>query len=127
MIRMFSVLAAVLLLTGVAYASHFITVKETVDLKVKATIDSDPLKVGTNNITVELFDAKGNPVIDADVTIYYFMPSMPAMNYEIAAVAEGGKYRGLIKPTMPGEWEAYIRAKRGAGDLDSVTISFSAK
>lgn len=122
-----SVVVVMLLMTGVAYTSQFNVVKQAGDMKVTVVVESDPLKVGDNNLRIELLDSKGNAVTDADVSVYYFMPSMPAMNYEVQASPDGTNYAAVIKPLMPGAWDADIKIKRNGGDVQKATISFNAK
>ena len=122
-----SVVVVMLLMTGVAYTSQFNVVKQAGDVKVTVVVESDPLKVGDNNLRIELLDSKGNAVTDADVSVYYFMPSMPAMNYEVQASPDGTNYAAVIKPLMPGAWDADIKIKRNGGDVQKTTINFNAK
>jgi len=116
-----------LLVAGVAYANHFNVVKKAGDVTVKVVIDGDPIKVGDNKLAIELLDSNGKSITDADVTVYYFMPSMPAMNYETQATSDGVKYAAVINPVMPGEWDADIKVKRNGGDVQKATISFGVK
>ena len=125
--RIVIVLSAVLIMAGAAYANHFNEVSKAGDITVKTMIDSDPLKVGDNNITITLLDKNGESITDAEVAIYYFMPAMPAMNYEVKTSLEGEEYAAVIKPTMPGAWNADIRFNVTGGDMQKVTISFEAK
>ena len=121
------VLSAVLMMSGSVYATEFSSVNETEDVTVLATADSDPLKVGDNTVTLEISGKNGEQVTDAEVDIYYFMPSMPAMNYVSRAELKGTKYAAVIKPTMPGAWKADIKVINGAGEAQKITISFDAK
>ena len=125
--RVFVAVIALLLVAGVAYANHFNVVKKAGDVTVKVVIDGDPIKVGDNKLAIELLDSNGKSITDADVTVYYFMPSMPAMNYETQATSDGVKYAAVINPVMPGEWDADIKVKRNGGDVQKATISFGVK
>ena len=121
------VLSAVLMMAGSVYANEFSSVNETGDVTVMATAESDPFKVGDNTVTLEISGKNGEQVTDAEVGIYYFMPSMPAMNYVSRAELKGTKYAAVIKPTMPGAWKADINVINRAGEAQKVTISFDAK
>jgi len=125
--RVLIVVIALLLVAGVAYAHHFNVVKKAGDVTVKVVIANDPVKVGNNNVVIELLDGKGKSISNADVSVYYFMPSMPAMNYEVQASPEGTRYAAVIKPVMPGPWDADITVKRQGEDVQKATISFDAK
>jgi nitrogen fixation protein FixH len=116
-----------LLVIGVAYAHNFNAVTKAGEVTVNVLVDNEFLKVGNNNVTIELADVKGKAIIDADVALYYFMPSMPAMNYEVQASSDGTKYVAVIKPVMPGAWDLDIKVKRSGGDVQKATISFDAK
>lgn len=120
-------LASFLLFIGAAYAGNFSAVKKAGDVMVKVSIDNNPLSVGTNNAFIELDDGTGQTITNAEVKVYYFMTSMPAMNYEIEATMKGNKYVAVIKPTMPGAWDADIKVKVAGGDQQKATISFEAK
>jgi hypothetical protein len=125
--RVFAAIVGLLLVSGVAYANHLNVVKKAGDVTVKVVIDSDPIKVGDNKLAIELLDSNGKSITDADVAVYYFMPSMPAMNYETQATSDGEKYAAVINPVMPGAWDADIKVKRNDGDVQKATISFDVK
>lgn len=122
-----TVVIALLLVAGVVYANQFNAVKKAGDVTVKVMMESEPVKVGDNNVIIELFDSKGRSISGADVSVYYFMPSMPAMNYEVQASPDGTKYTAVIKPLMPGTWDADIKVKRNGGEVQKATFSFDAK
>ena len=122
-----SVLVVMLLMTGVAYTSQFNVVKQAGDVKVTVVVENDPLKVGDNNLRIELLDSKENAVTDADVSVYYFMPSMPAMNYEAKSTLKGNTYATVIKPVMPGEWTADISVKKTGEVIKKVSVNFNVK
>ena len=125
--RVLVVLTGLLLLAGTAYADSCNFEKKAGDLTVTVEIDSKPLKVGDNNISIELLDPEGNAITNAEVTVYFFMPSMPAMNYEVKALPKEKRYTAVIKPTMPGEWTADINTRIGEKEAEKVSISFDAK
>ncbi|UCH80346.1 MAG: FixH family protein [Nitrospiraceae bacterium] len=115
------------LVCGAVYANQFSADEKAGDLKVKVEIQNNPLIVGDNIIEIQLVDSSGALITDADVTVYYFMPSMPAMNYEVKASTDGGRYAAVIKPVMPGTWDADIKVIRNGGTVQKATISFDAK
>ena len=116
-----------LLVAGAVYAQQYTAVKQAGDMTVKVVIENDPLKVADNNASIELLDEKGSAISDAEVSVYFFMPSMPAMNYEVKAGHNGSGYSAIIKPAMPGAWEADINVKLAGGEKHKTTISFDAK
>jgi nitrogen fixation protein FixH len=125
--RILSTLIALMLVAGAAYAEQFKAVKKAGDMTVKVVIENAPLKVGNNTAAIELLDEKGRAITDAEVAVYYFMPAMPAMNYEVKASLSGDRYSAVVKPTMPGTWDAEVRVKMTGGDTKKVTINFEAK
>ncbi len=53
--------------------------QQTPAVNVDFTTDPNPPHKGSNTFHVKLTGANGNPVSGADVTVTFFMPSMPAM------------------------------------------------
>ena len=74
--------------------------------KVRTTASQSTMVVGENDVAIELLNADGSAIKGAQVSVYFFMPSMPAMNYEVGATVKGDRYAAVIKPTMPGKWAA---------------------
>jgi nitrogen fixation protein FixH len=116
-----------MVLMGSTYAYSFNGVFNSKDIKVKTSADHSPLKVGENTVTVELIDANGANIKDAQVSVYFFMPSMPAMNYEVKTSLNGEKYAAVIKPTMPGQWAADIKVMKSGGEESKVQVDFEAR
>jgi nitrogen fixation protein FixH len=125
--RVIMILTGLMLLAGAAYASHPNVENKAGDVMAKVMTESHILKVSDNNISIELHDLEGYAITNAEVAVYYFMPSMPAMNYEVKALPEGKQYTAVIKPTMPGEWTADINAGIGEKEAHKVSFSFDAK
>jgi hypothetical protein len=125
--RVIMILTVLLLLAGVSYADNLIVEKKAGDVTVKVVMGGSPLKVSDNNLSIELIDLEGNAITSAEVAVYYFMPSMPAMNYEVKAVPKGKLYEAVVKPTMPGEWSADINVMVGEEEARKVSINFKAK
>ena len=125
--RIMSAVIALMLVAGAAYAEQFNAVKKAGDMTVKVVFENTPLKVGNNTGSIELLDEKGSAITNAEVSVYYFMPAMPAMNYEVKASHSGNRYSAVVKPTMPGTWDAEVRVKTTGGDTKKVIINFEAK
>jgi hypothetical protein len=64
---------------------------------------------------------------DVDPEVYYFMQSMPAMNYTVRATRQGDAYTAVIKPTMPGEWTMRVKIKGPDSKVHSGTFEFKAE
>jgi len=75
----------------------------------------------------------GQPVTDADVSVEFFMPAMPAMNMAemrntVALRHEGsGRYRGAGNVMMAGNWDATVSVRRGGEVIGSQKFPVTAK
>jgi nitrogen fixation protein FixH len=117
--------ATVLIMSGGVFADHFNAVKKAGDLTVRIQAEQGHFQVGENRVGIVILDQSGGPIGDADVAVYYFMPSMPAMNYKVQALYDGTKYAAVLKPVMPGAWDADITIIRNGEDAHEATISFN--
>lgn len=125
--RVIMILTGLMLLAGVAYADHYNVENKIGDMIAKVNIENHTMKVSDNKISIELLDLEGNAITNAEMAVYYFMPSMPAMNYEVKALLKGKQYEAVIKPTMPGEWTADIRVKIGEEKSHTTAFNFNAE
>jgi hypothetical protein len=88
--------------------------KNVEGLAFDIAINRNPPVLGDNEIRIEIRDAEGNAVIDAEVLVNYYMPPMPRMapmNYTIPAQLKGKEYRATMDLIMAGPWNIVIRAK----------------
>jgi len=115
-----------ILLAGVAYAKNYEVSKKAGQYHVTLKMESDPVPVAENNATIEVKDASG-PVAGADVELYYFMSSMPSMNYTAKAEPKGNAYEAVVKPTMPGEWKVDVKVKGSDHKVHKAVFEFNAK
>jgi nitrogen fixation protein FixH len=125
--RILSALIALMVVAGTVSAGQLNSVKKAGDTTVKVVIENSPLTVGDNAASIEILDEKGEAITDAHVTVYFFMPSMSAMNYEVPASRSGNGYAAVIKPTMPGVWDADINVTLPGGEKRTATVSFNAQ
>jgi YtkA-like len=122
-----TVVALVLLLVaGVACAERFASTKRAGIYQVTLKMADAPLAVGDNKATIAVRDAAG-PVAGAEVWLYYFMPSMPSMNYETMAAFRENAYEAAIKPTMRGDWTVEVRVHGADGTTYKALFDFKAK
>ena len=124
--RIFVFAVVMTLVAGVAFAKSYKSGKQAGIYHVMLKMESDPVPVAENKATIEIQDASG-PVAGADVELYYFMPSMPAMNYTAKAEPEDNAYGAVIKPTMPGEWKVDVKVKGSDGKVQKAVFEFNAK
>ena len=122
-----SVFVGVMVLIWSGYAYSFNSVYDVDPIRVSTSSESSMLAVGENEVTIELSDAAGKSITDAEVDIYYYMPSMPAMNYEARSTLASGKYDAVIKPVMPGKWRADINVKKAGNIIRKVSVDFDVK
>ncbi|MGH7814370.1 MAG: efflux RND transporter periplasmic adaptor subunit [Candidatus Binataceae bacterium] len=87
-----------------------------------ATQPSPPRK-GGNRVLVTVRDSAGQAVTDAQVSLVFFMPAMPAMGMSAMRVAatakpvENGKYAAEIDLPSGGTWSVTVIAKRGGKQI----------
>lgn len=77
------------------------------------SINRNPPIIGKNNMRIEIKDPSGKDVINAPVTVNYFMPPMPGMppmNYTVQAPSRGSGYEVSMDFIMTGPWNIVIRA-----------------
>jgi RND family efflux transporter MFP subunit len=93
----------------------------------------DPPRPGENGFEVDLKDATGHPITDAQVKVVLFMPAMPSMNMPAMSSeatlshAGGGTYRGQGMVTMSGRWDVTIAAMRNGTRLGTRQTTVVAK
>ena len=116
-----------LLAAGIAYAKGYELKKKTGGYNVVLNFQKNTVSVGDNPVSVEIMEPSGQQVSDANVELYYFMPSMKAMNYTAGARVEGGRYNATVSPTMPGDWTLDLKFTRPGEKVRKVTFSFKAK
>ncbi len=118
---------ALFLVAGAAYAKEEYK-KKAGDYNVTITLDKSP-SVGQNDVTVNIKDAQGKDVTDANVVVEYTMPPMPGMapmNYKTKAVQKGGSYQASLNLSMAGPWTINAKITRG-GKTQSAKINIDAR
>ena len=84
-----------------------------------------PLRTGENQFEVTVKDDSGQAIDDADVSLDFFIPAMPAMKMpemrSNAKLASAGKgvYRGKGSVGMAGQWDVTVVVMRGGQRLGS--------
>ena len=118
---------ALFLVAGAAQAKEEYK-KRAGDYNVTITLDKAP-SVGQNDVTVNIKDAQGKDVTDANVVVEYSMPPMPgmgAMNYKTKAEQKGGSYQARLNLSMAGPWTINAKITRGGKTL-SAKINIDAR
>lgn len=97
-----------------AEAGDYRVRKNTDGMVFDITINRNPPVLGDNEIRIEIKDPQGNPELDAEVLVNYYMPPMPRMapmNYTIPAELKGKEYRATMDLIMTGPWNIIVRAR----------------
>lgn len=88
----------------------------TADLELEASLEPAAGRIGANQLWIELSDADGKPVRDADLAVKVHMVAMGAMPPMGGAASvsetEAGRYRADFELEMGGTWIVEIEAKR---------------
>lgn len=115
------------LASGFAQAGDFLATRKAGDYEVSLALAGDSLVVGQNTATVAIKGPAGQHLSGLPVEIYYFMPSMPAMNTTVKAAPEGSSYTGSIEPSMGGAWEVEVRFQAPDGKKYHAAFTFEIK
>ena len=100
---------------------------------VQLTSMPNPPKMGRNTFTVTVKQPNGTPITDANVSVEFHMPAMPAMNMaEMRSTATlghqgDGQYRGEAELMSPGNWDTTVTVTRGAETLARNTLTLTAQ
>ncbi len=88
-------------------------------------------KVGQNAIRLNVKDASGNPVNDAEVEVTLFMPQMgsmvPMTSKSTLKPAGNGQYAGTIDIPMAWSWQTTVTVKKGGQTLGSAQTTITAR
>jgi Cu(I)/Ag(I) efflux system membrane fusion protein len=95
--------------------------------KIDFRAEPSPMKAGEDNtFHVNLTDAAGRPIADAQVTVTLIMPAMPSMGMpemksSIALPWDGGHkmYMAKGQPGMAGTWTIVVEARKNGGVIAS--------
>jgi RND family efflux transporter MFP subunit len=99
---------------------------------LELAIHPNPPRKGTNEVLVTVRDSAGRLVTDAQVTVVFFMPAMPAMGMSaMRAQAEAkpagqGTYSASIKLDSGGNWNVTVIAARAGRTIASLQRTVSA-
>lgn len=91
------------------------------DVTIAAAVEPADLRVGRNAIWLELRDAQGRPLDEAEVAVrvhMHAMGAMPAMGGPAAVSTLGdGRYRAAFELEMGSTWNVEIVARPAAGGI----------
>ncbi len=91
------------------------------NMTVTLASDTGKLKNGDQDITVTFTDAAGKAVDVGAASLSFMMPAMGSMSQMNAAAAlttsgTPGAYKGKVKISMAGDWQAQIAIEGSAGN-----------
>ena len=92
-----------------------------------------PLKTGDNRFEVAVESADGKPITDADVSVLFVMPAMPAMKMpemrnEVKLKSAGdGRYTGTGRLMMAGQWNVTVSVKQKGKEIGQKKINVRAQ
>jgi nitrogen fixation protein FixH len=103
--------------------------------KIDFHADADSMKAGEDNtFHVNLTDASGKPIRDAQVTVTLIMPAMPAMNmpemknsFSLPWMESQQMYMGKGQAPTPGNWSVFVEARRNGNVIASSHTHLSAR
>jgi hypothetical protein len=107
-------LAVFSMLADPCQAADFRVRKNAEGLAFDIAINRNPPVLGDNEIRIEIRNAEGHAVLDAEVLVNYYMPPMPKMapmNYTVPAPLKGKEYRAVMNLVMTGPWNIVTRAR----------------
>jgi RND family efflux transporter MFP subunit len=95
--------------------------------KIDFRSEPSPMKAGGDNtFHVNLTDAAGKPIADAQVTVTLIMPAMPSMgmpemrsSISLPWMAGHQMYMGKGQPGMAGTWTILVEARKNGGVIAS--------
>jgi RND family efflux transporter MFP subunit len=102
-------------------------------VNVDFTTDPNPARKGPNTFHVKLTSANGAPVAGADVTVTFFMPSMPAMGMAAMNVTtrltqkSDGQYEGQGNLGSGGTWQVTITVRQNGQTIASKQLRVNAE
>jgi RND family efflux transporter MFP subunit len=97
------------------------------------TTDPNPARKGPNTFHVKLTSANGAPVAGADVTVTFFMPSMPAMGMAAMNVTtrltqkSAGLYEGQGNLGSGGTWQVTITVRQNGQTIATKQLRVNAE
>jgi RND family efflux transporter MFP subunit len=98
---------------------------------VEITTNPNPPRKGSNEVLVTLRDSSGRQVIEAQVSVVFFMPAMPAMGMSAMRVEakatpkENGVYAATVNLESGGTWSVSVTADKNGKQIASRQLSMS--
>ncbi len=97
------------------------------DLKINLTTTPSPPKVGENRLRIEVKDAAGAPVSNANVEVNTGMAGMPGPKLTARAAKDPGIYEATANLGMAGAWTIEVAVAHPQGGTKSAKFNLDAK
>lgn len=100
--------------------------------QLQLTFTPNPPRKGSNKLLVKLIAPDRKPIEDAQVTVLFFMPSMPAMGMSAKSVSAKladsgrGSYKGAVGLPSGGTWQVTITAQKSGRTVATKALSVNA-
>ena len=120
-----------MLLTIIVLAAAVPTAAQS-GARLTLTTRPSPLGLGQNLFEVTVHDAKGQPVVNAEVSLLLVMPADPKTKHPEMRTsgqlnnAGGGKYKGIAMVTMAGAWDVTVIATQKGKEIGRRTSRMTA-
>lgn len=109
------------------------TTQQSSTINVDFTTDPNPVHKGSNTFRVKLTATNGSPVTGADVSVIFFMPSMPAMG--MAAIntttkllqKSAGLYEGQGSLDSGGTWQVTVTVQQNGQTIATKQLHVNAE
>jgi len=117
LIRYFSALASIVLLSLLLAAGCHRAVAPPADVVIVHEITPKPVRVGLMTVALGLTDHSSKPVTAAHITLEADMshPGMAPVFADTAEVAPG-RYQGSLNLNMPGDWAVLVHVRMPNGE-----------
>lgn len=103
---------SLILISIPAFAKELKLEKKAGDNSVTLILEKNPPVTGDNKALIEIKDASGKPIKDAQIEIDCTMPAMPGMpamkNTAKAQMAKDA-YEAMLNFSMPGSWNIEVK------------------
>ena len=112
-------------------ASSAVTSSSRVEITLKT--QPAPPKTGANQFEATVKGADGKPISDADVSVLFMMPAMPAMkmpemrNEVKLKTAGNGRYTGTGQVMMAGQWNVTISVRQKGKEIGQTKLVVTTK
>jgi Cu(I)/Ag(I) efflux system membrane fusion protein/cobalt-zinc-cadmium efflux system membrane fusion protein len=99
---------------------------------VEITTNPSPPHKGSNEVLITVRDPSGRQVTDAQVSVVFFIPAMPAMGMSAmrveaqASPTENGVYAATVDLQSGGTWNVTVTANKSGKQIASRQLSMSA-